>query len=480
MNYTKVALFAIAALLLGGALLYSLTLAKAEGEKLVVYDNFAYYEASAKTSGGEATFGLPYGVELDSITLRLAKGYVVSQHINEANSTSESDLLDLYVGKEVSIFDSDGKEVKGTLLKFDYGRAYVKTSEGLYIITPKSYLLPGFEGEVKDTNASVVFMLSSAQATDAKLSYLMDSISWNPDYTLYLNGDSGTLSLYGAVSNYAQDYENVSLSLFYGQVKRSSGRYYYPYYDYAAGARSKTAEASYSPDYEPSAVSEFYKFDLGNVDLKQGESKFNLLEKQISQIRKTYEMEITGYDYEAPRALATYLSVNNTAASGLGIALPAGNVRVMDAEGFVGEDYISETPKGEELRISIGNAFDVVGTSRIVNQSQETLVNCDPSIMEAMYAPICVNETGYIYATTYEYEATVKNKKASSADVVLAFSPYGEWTITEETLVHEKVSQNEVKWRLSVPAGSEKTLKFTIVVKTDSRYYHGYADAYSV
>ncbi len=112
-----------------------------------------------------------------------------------------------------------------------------------------------------------------------------------------------------------------------------------------------------------------------------------------------------------------------------------------------------------------------------MNQSTEELINCDPRIMQAEYAPICVREKGYIYATTYEYEATVKNKKSESADIVLAYSPYGEWAIVDENIPGEKMSQNLVKWKFSIPANSEKTLKFTIKVKASSGPIY-YADDY--
>lgn len=458
-NSKKIIVFFLAIAILGGALLFSLANVQNQGEKLVLYNNFAYYEQNVKLDGSEPQFELPYGIERDSITLKLSEGYVISQHINEANYTNEADILESYVGKEVSVFDENGKEINGTLIKYD-GKAYVKTTSSLYIISPSYYSLPDFSGELKDENASVVFKLTSTKS-DGRLSYLLDSISWKPDYTLYLNGNSGTLSLYGAITNNANDYGNVSLSLFYGQVKRATRGYYYPSYDYANGI-SKAAESA--PSYTPSSVSEFYKFDLGNVNLAKGESKYNLFEKQVAQVRKTYEMQITGS--EENDQLAIMLNINNSQGNGLGIALPSGSVRVIDKDGFVGEDYALETAKNEELRINTGNAFDVLGASKLVDQSEQNAINCANT--ETQYAPICVNEKGYIYATTYTYEATVKNKKSGSADVVLTFSPYGDWMITEETIPSEKVSQNLVKWKFTISPDSEKTLKFTITVKTRS------------
>ncbi len=472
----KVTVFFAALLIIGAALLFSLASAQPQGEKLVLYNNFAYYEQNAKVSGSPVSFDLPDGVERDSVKLKLASGYVLSQFVKEANYTNSYDLLKAYVGKDVSIFDDKGNEVKGTLLKFD-GKAYVKATDGLYVITPNYYLLPGFSGNVSDANASVVFQLNST-ASDARLTYLLDSISWSPDYTLYLNGGRGTLSLYGAIDNTAKDYDNVSLSLFYGQVRRVSRGYYYPAYDYAKGAVNamETAGAAPSaPSYTPSAVSEFYKFDLGNVALPKGQSQYNLFEKGVNEIKKTYEMEVGGYSAD-PQPLAIMYSINNSAANGLGVALPAGTVRIMDDGGFVGEDSFSDVSKGGELKLDAGSAFDVVGTSMLVNQTDSRVVNCAPGVMSQSDAPVCGSYKGYYSVTTYVYSATVRNKKSASGDMVLNYRPYGDWVITDETLGHEKVSQNLVRWKFALGPDTEKTVAFTIKVKSSYSppiYYGG-------
>ena len=60
-----------------------------------------------------------------------------------------------------------------------------------------------------------------------------------------------------------------------------------------------------------------------------------------------------------------FYKFKNEEKAGLGMPLPAGNVRVYqkDSKGgvlFVGEDRIDHTPKDEDINIHIGNAFDVV------------------------------------------------------------------------------------------------------------------------
>src|SRR5690606_12508230 len=65
--------------------------------------------------------------------------------------------------------------------------------------------------------------------------------------------------------------------------------------------------------------------------------------------------------------VGAYVAFRNDAKSGLGMPLPKGKVRVYkkDDDGreqFIGEDLLDHTPKDEEVRLYLGNAFDVVGT----------------------------------------------------------------------------------------------------------------------
>ena len=477
MDSRKIGVFVLVLAIFGAALLFSLGSPTSPEAKLVVYDSFAYYQQSVKVSGSTAQYELPSGIDRSSINLRIVNGYVISQYIKEANKTTESDLLKSYVGKEVSVFDDKGKEVKGTLLKYDdYGRAYVKAGADLFIITPSYYQLPGFNGEMKDENASVIFKISGD--SEARLTYLLDSISWAPTYNLYLNGNGnqGSLSLYGQVQNSAKDYSNVSLSLFYGQVKRMSNYYYggTNYYEMAYSSAKLASDAysgSNAPSYTPTQASDYYKFDLGGIALPKGASSFNLFEKQVSKIRKTYEMQISGYNEN--QALAVMLAMNNTAGNGLGIGLPSGTIRVIDDNGFVGEASAKETPKGEDLEINTGNAFDIIGSSKLMNQTTNEHVDCTYRSLSASNTMLCGKDTG-MYVATNAYSATVKNKRAEAADIVLTYSPYGDWVMENESMPSVKLSQNQVEWRFTIPANSEKALSFTIRSKTSSDVYPYY------
>ena len=64
-------------------------------------------------------------------------------------------------------------------------------------------------------------------------------------------------------------------------------------------------------------------------------------------------------------AVQVFYQFKNDETAGLGMPMPAGVVRVYQADSrggvqFVGEDRIGHTPKDETLNLKIGNAFDVV------------------------------------------------------------------------------------------------------------------------
>ena len=64
-------------------------------------------------------------------------------------------------------------------------------------------------------------------------------------------------------------------------------------------------------------------------------------------------------------SVQVFYTFSNDDASGLGMPMPAGVVRVYQADTkgglqFAGEDRIDHTPKDEDITIKIGTAFDVV------------------------------------------------------------------------------------------------------------------------
>ena len=121
--------------------------------------------------------------------------------------------------------------------------------------------------------------------------------------------------------------------------------------------------------------SEYHLYSLERrTSIQNNESKqISLLNGTGVPVEKYLMVEGQAYYYRNPQGIGNaipepvkvYYRFKNEEKGGLGMPLPAGTVRVYQADSkggvqFVGEDNIKHTPKDETLKIYIGNAFDVV------------------------------------------------------------------------------------------------------------------------
>lgn len=126
--------------------------------------------------------------------------------------------------------------------------------------------------------------------------------------------------------------------------------------------------------------------------------------------------------------------------------LPAGRVRVYqeDVDGaalLIGEDQLDHTPRGENVRLYVGDAFDIVG-ERIQTEFRR------PSERS-------LEET---------FEITLRNHKdeAATVRVVEHLFRWSEWKILETTDDYERLDSATIEFRLGVPANGERTLGYTV------------------
>jgi hypothetical protein len=111
---------------------------------------------------------------------------------------------------------------------------------------------------------------------------------------------------------------------------------------------------------------------------------------------------------------------------------------------FVGSDAIPHTPKGESIRLLLGNSFDVTAHK---SQTDYQVVSDAPSIAES------------------SYRIVLNNAKDSAATVLVVEPIPGDWTITSESAPHLKSSSSTATWTLSVPPNGSTTLTYTARVR---------------
>jgi hypothetical protein len=144
----------------------------------------------------------------------------------------------------------------------------------------------------------------------------------------------------------------------------------------------------------------------------------------------------------------TYLEFRNDAASGLGIPLPAGRVRVArldSADGsaeFIGEDTIGHTPKDATVRLKLGSAFDVVGERRQVDYKVD----------------------GRARWMEEEIEITLRNHKEQPVEVQVREPLYrwSNWRVMEQSQPFHKDSAQLIHFDATVPKDGTTVIRYRV------------------
>jgi hypothetical protein len=124
--------------------------------------------------------------------------------------------------------------------------------------------------------------------------------------------------------------------------------------------------------------------------------------------------------------------------------IPKGTIRMykLDHEGslqFIGEDTVDHTPKDEKIRLTVGEAFDIVG-SRVQTDWDKKFFN------------------------TYEaaFAVTIKNHKDEDVVVKVVEPIPGDWKILKSSHKYEKTEAHTAEFSLKVPANGETKLTYRV------------------
>jgi hypothetical protein len=150
-----------------------------------------------------------------------------------------------------------------------------------------------------------------------------------------------------------------------------------------------------------------------------------------------------------PKKVKVMLEFKNNAANNLGMPLPKGKIRVQQADAagslqFIGEDQIDHTPKDEEVRVYLGNAFDVVG-ERAKTGVKEPAKN--------------IREESYRIA--------LRNHKQTAVTVTAVENMFAwnEWKIIANSHDFVKTEAGKAEFTVSIPADGETVITYTVRYK---------------
>ena len=377
-------------------------------------------------------------------------------------------LLSRFLGKTVELVyrgmdGREGERIKGILEVADPGNIVVK-AEGRYIVNPNATIeAPADAGIVAIPQLSAEVQSDRGGATDLGLSYMTEGLSWNADYTLTLDPDRDKLDLecWATVTNRTgTDYPGASIRFVAGSPNRAvrseeQKQIYAGQADFAR--RPQASPRASGSSMEPETMGELYAYPYeSTATIRQDQkNRVRMLGSDGVRVERVYSIALPAvyYGYETfggnpDRRLTATMGINftNGKSGGLGLPLPAGAVRVYepDAKGaarYVGAASIGDTPKDARVSLTLTNAFDVYARAK---QTGWTKV-----------------DKKHVRRTV---EVTVSNEKKGDADVRLVQNLGSDWRIDSQTAKGRKLNAGQNEWTVSVPAGGETTLRYSVVL----------------
>jgi len=402
----------------------------------------------------------PATVHFRSLT-EPAKVNVLEQNY-EYDLLEPDKLLRKYVGRDVTLMrtrQDNGttrqEEVKARLLSYNNAPVWKIGSEIVTGIGADSIRFP----ELPDTlysRPTLIWALDNEGAARHRVetSYLATKLAWNADYVLTVARDDKLADVNGWVTltnGSGTAFRNAKLQLVAGdlhRVQQAINRY-------ADMAKARNAPAAQEAMMQES-FSEYHLYTLGRkTTINNNQTKqVSMLEGSGVPVTKRFVVDGQSYYYQnfqhpgAPfkDLVAVYYQLKNEQKNGLGIPMPAGNVRVYqeDSKGgvqFVGEDRIDHTPKDETLNLKIGNAFDVA-----CERNQVDFQKIAPNVYE------------------FEYAISLRNHKTTPITVEVNEPIGGTWRMVRSSHEWTKTAAWAAQFKVPIAADGTSVLKYRVRV----------------
>lgn len=429
------------------------------------------------------------GTSLHFASLTDPKSVRVLEQNFQYDLVHHAKLLEKYLGKEVEFVRYDPETKKetsvfgkllatgwqpqitnygyGPALTYNYSGQMIAEIDGKIEIGPAGRLVLPSLSEGLILKPQLEWMISSSRAGvhQTEISYLATQLSWSCDYVALLNEKDTGLDLTGWVTlknNSGTSFKDAGLKLVAGDVnlvqQGQEGRQF--------AAKMMVAEADAAGQFVQKELFEYKLYtlqrrtDIANNETKQVElvSARGVPTKKVfiydgladfwRSWRHNYSYRDQGsFGQQSNPKVGVFMTFRNEEKAGLGIPLPKGKVRVYkrDDEGkeqFIGEDEIDHTPKDEEVRLYLGNAFDIVGAR--VQKNFRVVVS------------------GHTVEETFEI--TVKNHKDEDLEVLVYEHPWrwSEWDITKASARWEKIDQSTIRFPAKIAKNAQTTITYTV------------------
>ena len=400
--------------------------------------------------------GLPASVEPEAVTVNFGNGVdVLGRRIVLSRGSADSALAG-HVGERVKVAGNNGQTIaEGELLGVDGNGLTVHGADGGVIVV-HDYATVSLPPNAVNGGGSALFDVDakSAGTRDAKLSYSTAGIGWRAAYAATLAGGTACRMHFDPQASIAnrsgRDYDGATVKLIAGQPNLAGAPRMYM-------AKAMVAAEAAPPMPQQRTLGDYRSFTLPDaVDLPDGTitltplyaaSDLNCTRQYLLESGNTWHppkpiMQADyGNDSYQDRPIASTLSFDAPA------ALPAGTLRAttIDQDGaseLLGQGDIPDTPKGNQVRVTLGESFDLRASR------ERTAFTLDRNA----------------HAMEEAFRITLTNGGDAARTVTVREHPnrWNAWKLVSASVQPDKQTPDTLEFAVNVPAHGKTVLDYRV------------------
>ncbi len=382
-------------------------------------------------------------LDFSSVRLVPAGGARVTRLAYRFDVATGDELIDRARGNRVRVASRGDRVTEGTLIAADGNWLVIQTSDGGVSTVSRSAVeelrlaKPLGDMSLRPTLEAVVEGGKKGRV-EAELSYLTGGLSWSAEHTLVRSGEAtARWSAAVTVDNATGlEFRDASLKLVAGDLRRQAPASPMPR---AMDMRMGVA-AMEKADLSEESFADYHLYTLDRpATLRNRESQtLTMLDPRAVKVTPRYLYR------GGANGVATQLLLENSAAAGLGVALPGGRVRVYESDPagalqLTGEARIGHTAEGEKITLEVGTAFDLAAERREVYNKRIT-----------------------DHEREYQVEIKLRDRKKSDVSIVVEEALGGDNEVLKSSHPYVRKDANTIQFTLPVPAGKETVLSYTV------------------
>ena len=420
--------------------------------------NQSYTEKCGKGIFEVSIKNMPRTIIADSLNLSLPDYLSLRLQSYKNDNTN-------YINHQVSIITKDNNVIKGILYRNDGDSYTLKNENKEYIVVLKEYVKYINYGKFDEIDfknrlinngiLNLVFNSSKDGNCEFGINYVLNNISWNASYDLYLNDDETKLDINARVvitNNTGYNFKNSSILLVAGDINKVSENM--PAFRTMSKSLFDTASLENVGEIEPQSLSDYYSYNpnVKGININDGETlSIDMFARKNIKFKKLYVYKgqqdmwyfydnLKSYRYD--KNLTVNLIFENNKENMIDMPIPSGKVRVYKRNGnfisMIGEDKINHTAPNSKIEITLGKAFDISG-KRVILDHKKIRPN--------------------VYHDTIEI--SIKNEKNEDVTVKVKEYLWGNWSIVESSHKYKKIDANNIEFDVKVSKKSSLTIKYT-------------------